>query len=615
MTSNHTLSAAEFSALAAGDPDAAVIDKLLTAQFSKRIVMLRAILELAASRCRSAYPALDEAFGVLAQAQATDRAAVRAVLTHPSVGTWAARCLHRLQAADDSPVPLEAEIGQFAAVAAAAAIAADQAFELTVPLRDGAVMLTGLGLATFTSCPANAAATISFDHGKVRIIAGDHTVTMPADPADDADGWLGLRRLRSHAADASITFEFDDIDPSRNAHGNALAPRGDQAAIGAWQATLDQAWEILATQYPRRAAALAAGFQVIIPLQEKARTTGASVTARDGFGAIVMTPPKAGAQLADTLIHEFHHSVLYAVMDMVTLHTAGPAAEHYSPWRDDPRPIQGLLHGAYAYLGVVDFWRGQRNALGGPELRYADFEFARWRGQVAWAARVLLDSGLLTEPGETFVKGMAATAARWLDLPVDELAQRLADRTAADHHVSWRVRNRRPDPAAVSAIADAWLAGQPCPVDPDTVPVTVAPAPRRLALGDRVRLCGLRLKDSGAVSAAKASAGDIAYVLDDFAAARAEFQAAIASDPAGVESWSGLALTLTALGGERGITRSPEVARAVCLSIAHQSASPDIAALGRWLAQAPVGAPVRANAQATVYPPAHAGPAPVTVAG
>jgi HEXXH motif-containing protein len=362
MTSNHTLSAAEFSALAAGDPDATVIDKLLAAQFSKRIV------------------------GVLAQAQAADRAAVRTVLTHPSVGTWAARCLHRLQAADDSPVPLEAEIGQFAAIAAAAAIAADHACTLTVPLRDGTMLLPTLGLATFTSCPGNAAATISFDHDKVRIIAGDHTVTMPADPADDADGWLGLRRLRSHAAGTEIAVEFDDIDPSRNGHGHMRALRGDQAAVGAWQAKLDEAWRILATQYPRRATALAAELRVIVPLQQQARRTGASVTARDGFGRIVMTPPKAAAQLADTLIHEFHHSVLYALMDMVTLHTAEPVAEHYSPWREDPRPFQGLLHGAYAFMGVADFWRGQRGVLSGPELRCADFEFARWRCQVALAS-------------------------------------------------------------------------------------------------------------------------------------------------------------------------------------------------------------------------------------
>ena len=50
MTGNHSLSHSEFAALAAGDPDTAVVERLLIGQFSKRIVMLTAILELSAER-------------------------------------------------------------------------------------------------------------------------------------------------------------------------------------------------------------------------------------------------------------------------------------------------------------------------------------------------------------------------------------------------------------------------------------------------------------------------------------------------------------------------------------------------------------------------------------
>jgi HEXXH motif-containing protein len=588
MTGTHALSAVEFGSLAAGDPDAAVIRKLLSGQLSKRIVMLRAILDLTADRCPTASPGLDEAYGVLAQAQEADPDAVRTLLTHPSVGAWAARCLHRLQSADDAPVPLEVEIGQFATYAAAAAIRADLAFTLTVPLRDGAVMLPTLGLATFPSLPAAALATISYDHDQIRIAANGRTVTVPADPTADGEGWLGLRTLRSNAANVTAVVEFDDIDPSRSGHANPLSARSDRAAVDFWQAKFSNAWELLATQYPRRADTIAAGFRVIVPLQEQARGNGASITARGEFGAIVMTPPGEAARLADTLIHEFHHSVLYAVMDMVTLHAAAPAEEHYSPWRDDPRPLPGLLHGAYAYLGVVDFWRGQRGVLAGPELLYADFEFARWRHQVAQAARVLLDSGLLTAPGVAFANGMATTAGQWLDLPVDKQAQELADRTTTDHYVRWRLRNRRPDPVAISALTNAWLAGRPCPVDPGSIPCTVAPAERRLALGDRVRLCGLRLRDPAALDTAGASAGDVAYVRDEFSAARSAYEAAITDDPDDIESWAGLTLTLIALNLAEGIADAPEVARAVYRNARGQIAVSDLVALGRWLAGDPV---------------------------
>jgi HEXXH motif-containing protein len=588
MTGNHALSAAEFGSLAVGDPDAAVIHKLLSSQVSKRIVMLRAILELVADRCPAASPGLDEAYDILAQAQEADRGAVRTVLTHPGFGAWAARCLRCLQSAVTSPVPLEVEIGQFAPYAAAAAIRAQLAFVVTVPLRDGSVMIPTLGLAVFPSFPSAASATISYDHDQVRVVAGGHTVTVPADPAEDGEGWLGLRTIGCDIANATALVEFDDIDPSRSGHDNSLSPRGDRAAVDVWQAKLSDAWELLATQYPRRANAIGAGLRVIVPLQEQARGNGASITARDAFGAIVMTPPGEAARLADTLIHEFHHSVLYAVMDMVTLHTAVSAAEYYSPWREDPRPLQGLLHAAYAYLGVVDFWRGQRGVLTGPELLSADFEFARWRHQVAQAVRVLLDSGLLTAPGITFVNGMATTANRWLDLHVDQQAQELAERTATDHYVRWRLRNRRPDPAVISALTDAWLAGQPCPIDPGNVTSTITPTQRCLTQGDRVRLCGLRLRDPAALDSAEASVGDVAYVRDEFSSARSAFEAAITDDPEGIENWTGLILTLIALNPAGKMADTPEVVRDVYRNAKGQIAVSDLVALGNWLAGEPV---------------------------
>ena len=589
MTSNHALSRTEFDALAVGDPDAAIVDKLLTSLLSKRIVMLTAILELAAERCPEAYPAFDAAYGLLAQAQSQDRAAVRAVLAHPSVGAWAARCLRRLQLAADSPVPLATEIGQLAAIAAAGAIRARHAFAIEVPLRDGTVMLPTLGLAAFTGMTTQAV-TASSDGTLASIQADDQIVVIPPDPAQDADGWLGLRRLCSHVGAASITLDLDDVDPARYSDGNALSQRLDDASLNTWQSTLDKAWQILVTEYPRRAEALATGLRSIVPLRCKANGDGTSVTLGDAFGGISMTPPPDALRLADSLIHEFHHSVLYAVAALVPLHSAGPQAEHYSPWRDDPRPIDGVLHGAYAYLGVVDFWRGQRGTLTGRDLRYADFEFARWRREVAQAAEVLLDSGTLTTPGMAFVQGMATAATRWLGLPVDEEAQRLAGQTAADHRLRWRLRNRRPDPDAIASITDAWLAGWPCPADLQTVPARIVGQPRRLTLGHRARLCGLRLRDPDAIDQRQASAGDLAYAQDNFARAAEHYQAAIAADPENAEAWAGLTLVLMASDAAAGFSTAPEVARAVYLDAATRATAPDITTLGRWLAQPAAGA-------------------------
>lgn len=598
MTSSRSLSQADFGALAAGDPDARVVGKLLTGLLGKRMLMLRAILDLAEERCPAAYPALDSAYGLLAQAESRDRAATQTVLTHPSVGAWASRSLRQLQQSADSPGRLADEAAHLAAVAAAAAIRAQHRFTIEVPVRDGVVMLPTLGLATFAGMDVRAV-TVASDGNGVTIAAGDQVVAIPPDSAEDAEGWLGLRRLRSQAGEATIGLDLDDIDPARYSDGNALSSRLDGPALGTWQAMLDGAWEILTAHYPRRAKALAVGLRCIVPLRRRAHGAGSSVTLADAFGGISMTAPANAQRFADTLIHEFHHSLLYAVAAFVSLHNAGPRAEHYSPWRDDPRPVEGVLHGAYAYLGVVEFWRGQRHTLTGPDLRCADFEFARWRREVAEAAESLLSSGTLTVPGTAFVQGMAATATRWLGQPVDEEAQRLADRMAADHRLRWRLRVRRPDPVVVAALTEAWLAGQPCPEDPRTVPVTIGPQPRRLILSDRARLYSQRLRNPDAIDRCQASAADLAYTRDDFARALELYQAAIADDPRDTEAWAGLALTLMAADSAGGLASAPEVARAVYLEAASRATAPDVTALDLWLAQPAAGA---AQAAAAVAP-------------
>ncbi|WP_433731951.1 aKG-HExxH-type peptide beta-hydroxylase [Actinoplanes sp. CA-051413] len=30
---------------------------------------------------------------------------------------------------------------------------------------------------------------------------------------------------------------------------------------------------------------------------------------------------------------------------------------HHAPWRDNPRPLGGLMHGVYAFFGFAGLWR------------------------------------------------------------------------------------------------------------------------------------------------------------------------------------------------------------------------------------------------------------------
>jgi HEXXH motif-containing protein len=599
MTRYHALAPTELHAIASGDPNAPVIEALLSAQYSKRIVMISAILAIAADRCPGEHARLEAAYGLLAAAQQADPSAVQTILTHPSVGRWAAHCLRGLQAPSDGPV-LTTDLGQLAAVAAVAAIRAGHTFVIEMPMRNRSIMLPALGLATLgpeapsaaTDSPTFAIVNHDGRRGSVTITAGRNVVTLPADPSQDGPGWQGLRSLDAYCGDTSIAIELDDLDQRQDSDGVPLACRQSADAVAAWQAALDGAWEILTRHHPRRANALAAGLRSITPLTAAGK--GAmSFTDPTGFGGLALTPPRDPLSLADTLVHEFQHSVLSAVTDLTPLHTAGPDAVYYSPWREDPRPIEGLLQGAYAYLGVTGYWATQRSAVTGPDQALAHFELARWRHQIRSTAQALLESGYLTAAGTALVRGMAATAERWRDLPVAVEPGELAERAAADHWVRWRLRNCHPAPAAVNAIAHAWRSGQPCPRRPDEIPMTVLPQQGLLSLSERARLLRLRLADPGQFRKLCAdpsrrdtvSDADLAYAADDFERAARGYRAAIEDSPAEIESWSGLALATTELSGRMaGSVVAPELARSVYLAILESTGiAPDLNKLQKWM--------------------------------
>jgi len=113
----------------------------------------------------------------------------------------------------------------------------------------------------------------------------------------------------------------------------------------------------------------------------------------------------------------------------------------YAPWRDDPRPIGGLLQGSYAFLGVSGFWRRQRQHEDGTAALSAHSEFARWQAACQLVVGSLLSSGQLTPTGERFVMGMARTLRGWEDEPVPPAARMIAQQNAEEHLARWRLRN------------------------------------------------------------------------------------------------------------------------------------------------------------------------------
>ncbi|WP_199515269.1 aKG-HExxH-type peptide beta-hydroxylase [Nucisporomicrobium flavum] len=361
-------------------------------------------------------------------------------------------------------------------------------------------------------------------------------------------------RLLTAAHDGlSISVRLEDSDPLRARLGLTPTPPLSEAGAARWQAAFTEAWRLLVDRVRPDAEVLSRVLDCVVPVETDPAARGISATSVHAYGAVAISEPADPAALAVGLLHEANHSILNAVLYLFDLLEA-PDTPGYSPWRDDPRPASGILHGAYAYLTVTRFWRTR------PEDPLARFEFARWRAAVAAAAEGLTG---LTPAGERFVGALLDEVRPWLAEPVGRDVLRLAEGANRDHHLRWRLRNLRVDPADAAALARAWRRGERPP--PVTARLHRAPrraleASARLDLAHRL-LRGLPLEGS---------AGDLAYVRGDHGAALRAYR----ENRGDRTDWAGLLLV-------SGVPVAPEVAAAAGAALGADR--PDPLAIVNWL--------------------------------
>ncbi len=83
-----------------------------------------------------------------------------------------------------------------------------------------------------------------------------------------------------------------------------------------------------------------------------------SGTASDIFGAVFLSDTNHELYLAEMLVHEFSHNKLRLLqdVDMLIKPESLGNPSFYSPWRDDPRPLDGLQHGLFVFGNIACFW-------------------------------------------------------------------------------------------------------------------------------------------------------------------------------------------------------------------------------------------------------------------
>lgn len=71
----------------------------------------------------------------------------------------------------------------------------------------------------------------------------------------------------------------------------------------------------------------------------------------------------AALRVAEAVLHEtmhLHLTLLEAVVDLVL---PGSTALYYSPWREEDRPVRGVLHGLFVFRAVREFYKAIQRQL------------------------------------------------------------------------------------------------------------------------------------------------------------------------------------------------------------------------------------------------------------
>ncbi|MEU6912311.1 HEXXH motif domain-containing protein [Streptomyces olindensis] len=453
-----------FAELAAGGGSAEAVAFLERAERARRLLLLRTLLDRLGTLRTPLSPAAD-AWDVLKEAAAAAPGPVDRLLLAPATGGWIAHLLRRLHGTASGP-PLWAEAGHLCALAVAAALHAGIPADLRVPLTDGALPLPGLGLARLTDAAGGLTA------GQARVSGGELTLAGPGRdggtvavtlrpaphplplPEAPTPAWLPLRTLTHRTPTGPVAIPLDDLDPYRDLDDPLPPARLETAEAEAWQRLFEEAVALLATPGGDGPGRFDPGaVRAVVPwgrtgaLPPAPPTVLVSASSGDSFGAMVIARPSSALALAETLVHEFQHSKLAALLHLFPLLDDDRRERYYAPWRPDPRHLTGLLHGAYAFTGVAGFWR-DRLAVARDE-RAADtagYHFALRRLQSRLVVRTLLAEGRLTPQGRALVSGLARTLDGWLREPVPHPALARARAAAALHRTEWRLRNVAPSP-------------------------------------------------------------------------------------------------------------------------------------------------------------------------
>lgn len=354
--------------------------------------------------------------------------AVTHVARHPSFSYWISATSHLLRVAsgaepssvapsfvDGSSDPLTDLLNDLSRFAVAAALMGDQPFEHSLQAQFPApVTFPGAGIAVFGISAGEqiiirrptVGAVVTFERG-----SGSVELGLDSPHSSPALSWRRVPRVKG-------AFEVDSWDPYFRhiwvrgevfPDGNR-APMVEDDDLPNWSRIMTSAMDLLASAHPEFEAEIRLMVQSVVPVMSPDPSKNLSVTAPEFWGAVQCTLDPA-PMMGEVLVHEYRHNLLHALETMTTFFLPDSPRDsvYYSPWRDDPRPLHGILHAIFTFSGVVSYYLGLLENVTQPPSN----DRAARRRACAHTARLRLGleqlrSARMTAFGKGLVQGIEA---------------------------------------------------------------------------------------------------------------------------------------------------------------------------------------------------------------
>lgn len=230
-------------------------------------------------------------------------------------------------------VAFQCDLAQAGAFAAVAGLWAGLDFDLPMALRDGRLVLPGLGAGPV---PGRGNARLRRSGARLEWVTGESVAPLP-EPRP-------LRVVTQHGG-LSLSIDIDHVTPNLDRFRHHRLASVDGSELRLWSERLSGAWRLLAVHHQDTAESISVSVRTIVPLLPDRAGSNVAATSPSVFGAIATSLPSDDLTLAETLVHEFQHLKLCAILDLLPLVESGKGRLSYAPWRDDPRPARGCCMG------------------------------------------------------------------------------------------------------------------------------------------------------------------------------------------------------------------------------------------------------------------------------